>query len=340
MLSFAQLLTFIMRAEKVTSVMVGNQLEHRSMRGFAQTVTSRSLSALVCGAPHPYMVVHPTTGFCVPGTMPGGGTYPTVTQTQVDDWNELADAVYFWMLRTGYSSGRQTQSLSTTYFSSVIVPLVTKNQCHVCHNGSGAGPVMDRNFLSYSDWVTSPALVSTTPFVTRMGQALIRSETRMRSLQVDSKTSHVVRFFVPQTCEGSDLVPRSLTTGTQPVCPGPPALCKYPDAATCTVKCTASTAGDSSTAPKCTTWRIDVQCRVPRLECTGAISCPPPTVVAVGSCLENQPSTTCGPGSTVWRCEDPMNPGAPVPVQYSVSTYFEDPVTGDSHEYRSGGALP
>jgi type II secretory pathway pseudopilin PulG len=339
LLSFAQLLSFILRAEKITSLMVSSHLEHVAMRSFAATVTSASLSALVCGAPHPYMKMNSATGRCEAGVDHNGVPYPPPTSTQIDNWNALGDAVYKWVSDVGFSGGRLSQTLPASVFNATIVPLLQLNQCHTCHNGSGAAPVMDRAILSYTDWFTAPALVSSIPFATRMGQTLIRPEVQLSSMLSENTSRHIVRFFVPQTCEGSDIVLRTLTTNTEPTCPGPSTLCTYPDASSCSKRCTASTAGDSSTAPKCTTWQLTVNCYIPRLPCSVTPTCTAPTALVVGSCKENQPSVTCGPASTTWRCEDPMNPGVPFPAQYSVSTYYTSPTDGETHEYRSGGSL-
>ncbi len=341
-LSFNQLLFIQLRSEAKTASIVGNQLEHRSVRNYAKSVSANSLTWLMCGAPHPFMRYDAVLGKCVAGNKFGGGTYSAPTATERTRWNDLANAVYAWATTATPVGGRYNRTLDATVFTTTIRPLVLSNNCHQCHDGSGAAPIMNRDLRTYAGWLNPPALISNVPFATAMGQTLIRETTKLPSLQVgNTDTIHEVRFFSTLPCASANIVVKTQTTPTQVDCPGPTSLCQYPDASSCTIECLSSSGGSSSTAASCSSFKLTVNCYVPNTFCaSGPLPCPAPLTAGAGSCLENQPSVACGEGATTWRCVDPANPGIPTPPQYAVSTLFTDLTQKTRTRFWSGGALP
>lgn len=342
-LSFNQLSFLHLLNKRKTQAVVQNQLEHRTVKDFVQSVISNSLTSLMCSAPHPYKAYSARLNVCYFGLKPDGVTYYTQpTAAEMTSWHQLGDALYEWAITNTARDGRVDRVLDPVKFATVVKPLLAANQCLTCHNGSGTPPYLNRDFADYNSWQLSPPLISSIPFATPVGQRMVRSIVTLPSMEVGNyDTVHEVRFFTDADCDSSDLVPMSRVYNSAPTCAANAIdLCRYPNASSCGVTCTSTGGGNSSTAPSCTQWTLKVDCRVPRTECTDPLPCPATFSLAPGTCAENQPSPTCGDGATTWHCIDPLFPSAAQPVKFSVSTFFTDPTSGDRTKYWSGGVLP
>lgn len=329
------------------------QSEHDSLKALVLSIPSSRAGSVICQYPHPYMDYQEGTARCLQG-MGKTGPIPAPTAADMKNWNAASEAVFEWASNERGNAGHAPPTLSSTFFSSTVLPALTAAKCLDCHDGSyGDDPVvLKRDFRQLSELEKAPALASRAMLGGGLGRKLLRSTMVLPSLSVDGKgITHNLSFFNSSTCKAPTQANRTFyaADAATAACPGNCNAGEYPDPERCNVSCNTFGKAASSTEPApCTQYKRDVVCFVPQQKCNVTPPCPGPpdvptqTVYAASSCQENQPSMDCGRGATTWRCLDPSKPlatQANIVVFSLLSSAAANDVQGKSRNINTEGAL-